>query len=210
MPAGRQEPRSGWSAGSGSVSTAPVRAEWYQAVTSSSEAWASARVTGNSAPLASASTKPWNWPVYCDPDGRRSAQRLFGFLGEGGAPELEGPRPGGRVVGLGRRLDGDVVEVPHELRRLARRAEGHVHGDEGAVGGATDGDRAVLGLDVVHPGGRHRPQLDERAADPGEQVVVVDRVAEDAAAALARPRAAPRRVGVVALAAAPPGGATTR
>ena len=122
MPAGRQEPRSGWSAGSGRVSDG---AGAGGVVPGGDEFERRLGVSEGHRELGAARQcidEPLELAGVLRPRRRQVGPRLFGFLGERGAPELEGPRPRGRVVRLGGRGDGHVVEVPHELRRLARRA----------------------------------------------------------------------------------------
>ena len=138
---GRGDPQ-----GAASVSTEPVRSEWYQAVTSSNDAWASASVTGSSPPPASASTKPWNWPVYCVAVGAMSAQACSASSANADRrnSKFHGPAPGSYAS------DDDVIVTLSKCHTSCddslAAAERDVHRDECAVGGASDRDRAVLGL----------------------------------------------------------------
>ncbi len=82
-------------------------------------------------------------------------------------------------------------EAEAQAGDLLGRAERDREGDERAVGHLEASGGTVLGLDAVDPGGDRRLDPADRTQDLGQEIVGVDRVAQEGATELAVPPPAP-------------------
>ena len=172
------------------TTSSPVWADQYSAVSSSSEARASASVTGGSSPASSASAKRRNWP--CHSSGRSTHPASAASI----AAAASGVS-GVIVHGLADDEYGAVfdsaekaVEVESMAADLLRRAERRGDGGERTVLQLERRRRAVLDLDRVDQRRRSAEDTRRRTGDVREHVERVHALAQEHTAELGR-RAAP-------------------
>ena len=123
-------------------------------------------------------------------DGR--VDRLLAF--RIGGDEAPGRRA--RIVGAAVALRRQPLEAEAQPRHVLLRAERDGKSGERAVGHLDQRGGAILRLDRIHARRRPREDAADRPEHVGQEIVVVDRVGDEAAAELGRPAAAPG-IGVV-------------
>ncbi len=94
-----------------------------------------------------------------------------------------------RRIGAQRALEGDVLEAEAQPADFRLRAERGRERDQRAARHGERGDRAILDLDGIDPGGGAREDRRDRSHQIGHDVVRVDPMGQQHAAELGLPTA---------------------